>query len=83
MLRDSLSDLILHCIDANPVEGKNSNDENIVAHREPFPFSQIKPGHDRHDVDEDIEDDGDSGQLGPECLHRANLKLILIVIPSQ
>ena len=60
LIRDSLSDYILHCIDPNPVEGKNSNDKNIVAHWEAFLFAQIKPDHEHGDED-DCDNDGGDG----------------------
>ena len=37
-------DHILHGVDANPVEGKDSNDKDIEADWEAFIFTEIKPG---------------------------------------
>ena len=37
-------DHILHGVDANPVEGKDSNDKDIEADWEAFIFAEIKPG---------------------------------------
>ena len=58
---------ILHCIDANPVEGKNSNDKSIVAHWEAFLFAQIKPD------DQDRDEDGDYGGSDVMLEHSSSL----------
>ena len=35
---------MLHGVDANPVEGKDSDDKDIEADWEAFIFAEIKPG---------------------------------------
>ena len=37
-------DHILHGVDANPVEGKDSDDKDIEADWEAFIFAEIEPG---------------------------------------
>ena len=51
---------ILHGIDSDPVKGKDTNDEDIVADWEAFLFAQVEPDDDDDDDDYDDYDDDDN-----------------------